>query len=93
MTAVGHRLGGDEEVFRSLSIQSGNPAATTAAELVHLQAHLVGDLHPEIAKRWRVLGVVGDVLAVFEATAGDEDGEVRGVVAGGVSHAGSEQDT
>jgi hypothetical protein len=51
--------------------------------MVGLDAQTLEHAHVEVAQGRRVLGIETEVLAVFEAAAGEEDGEIfRGVAAG-----------
>lgn len=48
----------------------------------------------EIGEGWRlvIFGIEGEVLAVLEASAGGDDGEVTVVMAGGVAEVGAAED-
>ena len=55
------------------------------AEGLGLESRVVEHRNEQIAQRSVFLAVVGDVLAVFESAAGQEDRQVAGVVGVGVA--------
>ena len=75
----------------STAFQAVDSWFVAAAELIDFDAHLPGHLDKEIGEVGVVLLVVGDVLAVFEAAAGEDEGEVAPAVAAGVAEVGAHE--
>ena len=63
-----------------------------AAELIGLDAEVLKHADIEIAKRWWVIRIEGEMLAVFETTTGEKGGQVLGGVAAAITEVAAEED-
>jgi len=80
------------EAVTSLRQLKAGDGAGAGAESIGVGAEAVEELDVEIAEGRVLLRVEGEVLAVLEAAAGDEDRHVLVVVAAGVAEVASEHD-
>ena len=64
---------------------------SAASEFFDLQAHALGEGDEEVGEGSVIIRIMGDMVAVFIAAAGEEDGQVpptmRGGVTGGIAFA------
>src|SRR4051794_5794600 len=74
------------------SVFHAGERAGAGAEPVGFDAQAVEHREVEVAQRRRVVGVEGQMLAVLEASAGEEDRQVFGVVVAGVAEVAAEED-
>ena len=65
---------------------------SAASEFFDLQAHALGEGDEEVGEGSVIIRIMGNVVSVFIAAAGEEDGQVPPTMRGGVTEVGSEQD-
>ena len=84
----------EEVVFSAPSsrVMKTGECALAAREGFGFDAHLLENREEEAAEGLVVAGVEGEVLAVFETTSGEEDGEVVAVVHVGIAHVAAIKD-
>ena len=74
------------------ALQSTDGGLGAAAEFLGLHAHALGEGDEKVAEGCVVVRIMGHVGTVFVAAAGNDDGQVRGVVGGCVAQVQAEKD-